>query len=598
MIHRFAYPIGLVLFASALAVAAEPHPDRLWPLDSTSSESLRHKGGSPSEAVGVHNQALVLDGASLLEVDDVAATPISSKPFSLVVWVNPYNLNRGQQMIAAKNRYALNEREWGIMIDHDEKLRLYVQQDGWRTADADAAFEPGTWHQVGLVVAEEKAELYLDGQLAGTIELTQPIAQTNAPLTFGGVDDNGRIRQTLMGALDHAMLFNRSLMPSEMAALYRPVTATHSLPEHAEPFRLWDEALPIPVAAKISTLKDVKFHVIKKWDREADGYTFLHGVGLGWHKNKLYASIGHNKGAENTVSEEAQYRVSDDEGRTWSELRVIDAGEEPGLAVSHGVFLSHANKLWAFHGAYYGKMEEVHTRAYAFDETAGKWREQGIVVRNGFWPMNQPVKMHDGNWIMPGISAGPYSNNHIFPAAVAISRGDDFTQWDYVEIPGGAGISRMWGESANIVSGKRILNVARFGGGTSALVAVSEDYGRTWTPSRTSNLPMATSKPVAGVLSTGQRFLICTTAKNNGGKRTPLTIAVTAPGEDLFHKVFVIRRSRHPNQPGESAGSLSLSYPCAIEMDGSLYVGYSNNGGRRGNLNSAELAIIPLTSLQ
>jgi hypothetical protein len=34
-----------------------------------------------------------------------------------------------------------------------------------------------------------------------------------------------------------------------------------------------------------------------------------------------------------------------------------------------------------------------------------------------------------------------------------------------------------------------------------------------------------------------------------------------------------------------------------MEYDGNLYVGYSNNGGRRGNLNSAELAVIPIKSL-
>ena len=598
MSDRIVYLLGLALFTAAVAVASEPKPDRVWPLDSVSSKQIRYKGSSPAEVAGVDDQSLVLKGKSLLEVNDSATVPNSRKPFSLVVWFNPYNLDRGQQMIVAKNRYALNQREWGIMIDSDQKLRLYVQQGGWKTAHSEATFKPGTWHQLGLVVTDDKAELWLDGKLAGAVELTQPIPQTNAPLTFGGVDDDGRIRQTMMGALDQAMLFHRPLAPSEMESLYKPVAATHPIPNFAAPFPIWDAASPLPVAAEIPTLKGVKFHVIKKWDREADGYTFLHGVGLGWHKNKLYASIGHNKGAENTVSEEAQYRVSEDQGQTWSELRVIDAGEEPDLAVSHGVFLSHAGKLWAFHGAYYGKMQKIHTRAYSLDEATGKWEPHGIVIRDGFWPMNQPEKMDDGNWIMPGISAGPYSNSKVFPAAVAISRGDDFTKWDYVEIPTGEGIDRMWGESANFVDGKRVFNIARYGGGASALVAVSEDYGRTWTPSRISNLPMATSKPVAGTLSTGQRYLICTTARNNGGRRTPLTIAVTAPGENVFHKVFVIRRSQNPGEPGESADSLSLSYPCAIEHDGHLYVGYSNNGGRRGNLNSAELAIIPIASLQ
>ena len=108
---------------------------------------------------------------------------------------------------------------------------------------------------------------------------------------------------------------------------------------------------------------------------------------------------------------------------------------------------------------------------------------------------------------------------------------------------------------------------------------------------------MTTSKPAAGILSTGHRYLVCTTAKDNGGKRTPLTIALSRPNENRFSKIFVIRRSRHDGEPGESADRLSLSYPYAMEHDGNLYVGYSNNGGRRGNLNSAELAVIPIKSL-
>jgi hypothetical protein len=383
-----------------------------------------------------------------------------------------------------------------------------------------------------------------------------------------------------------------------LTLMFFAVPLTSLQADDAAPFPLWDESQPLPTAADIPGLRDVTFHVIKKWDQKSDGYTFLHGVGLGWHKGKLYASIGHNKGVENTVSEEAQYRVSSDNGRTWSELRVIDAGDEADLAVSHGVFLSHKGKLWAFHGAYYNKMERIHTRAYSLDEHTVQWTKHGVVIRNGFWPMNQPVQMADGNWIMPGIAAGPYSNDRVFPAAVAISHGDDFTHWDYVEIPTARGIDKMWGESAIWVDEKRVFNVARYGGGAVALVAASDDYGRTWTASRVSNLPMATSKPAAGTLSTGQRYLICTMAKNNGGKRSPLTIAVSRPGENTFSRVFVIRRSRHDGQSGESAENLSLAYPCAVEHEGHLYVGYSNNGGRRGNLNSAELAIIPIKSLQ
>lgn len=373
-----------------------------------------------------------------------------------------------------------------------------------------------------------------------------------------------------------------------------PVLAVAAGPEL---FPLWDDSRPLPGAKDLPQVAGVEFHVIKQWDQPGDGYTFLHGVGLAWHKGKLYASIGHNQGRENTVTEEAQYRVSEDGGRTWSGLRVIDAGEEEDLAVSHGVFLSHDGRLWAFHGAYHGFMERIHTRAYSLDEATGRWVKHGVVLQDGFWPMNQPQRTADGHWIMAGFAGGPYAGDKVFPAAVAISRGEDFTKWAFVGIPVADTITRMWGESAVFQDGAQVFNLARHGGGAQALVAVSRDHGRTWSPSRPSNLPMATSKPAAGVLSTGQRYLVCTTTADSGGRRSPLTIAVSRPGENVFSRAYVIRHALNPGQPGESHERAALSYPCATEHGGKLYVGYSNNGGRKGNLNSAELAVIPVASL-
>ena len=155
----------------------------------------------------------------------------------------------------------------------------------------------------------------------------------------------------------------------------------------------------------------------------------------------------------------------------------------------------------------------------------------------------------------------------------------------------------MWGESSIIVDGSRVTNIARYGGKALALAAMSNDYGRTWTPSAESNLPMATSKPCSGVLSNGQRYLICSTTSDGRGRRSPLTIAVSKPGENTFSKVFVIRHAVFDEGPGESHPNAALSYPYVVEYQGKLYVGYSNNGERNGNNNSAELAVIPVASL-
>lgn len=368
---------------------------------------------------------------------------------------------------------------------------------------------------------------------------------------------------------------------------------------------LWDSSQPLDKAADLPALKDVRFAVIKPYEFNRDGYRFLHGVGLCIHGGKLYASFGHNRGGENTDTEEARFTVSPDLGRTWGEVKTIDPGEGP-VGVSHGSFLSHQGRLWAFMGAYTGIMEGIHTRAYLLDETSGIWQSKGTVVEGGFWPMQEPVPMEDGNWILAGITAGVYDGAGTHPAAVAISHGTDFTRWDLVPIPQLPGIA-MWGESTVIVDGANITSISRYGAEARALVAESADYGRTWTTMQPANLPMATSKPIAGLLSTGQRYLIGSISADGGKRRAPLTIAVSKPGEKLFSRVFVIRHALFPEGPGESHEKANLSYPYAIEHEGHLYVGYSNTGGNVGrvgegrelwNNNSAELAVIPITSLK
>jgi len=565
--------------------------DQYWSLDSPDSLELGVHG-SVSVADGIEGNSLVFDGSCLLKVKNSERLTGGESGFTLTAWVNPYRLGGEQQMIAAKNRYSLGDRQWSVMIDKDNRFRLYVYQGSWVTASSSAQPKPGHWHLIGVVVRPASAELWVNGKMAGKMELAKPIPQTKAPLTFGGAVDKGRIRQNFVGALDEIRLFDKSLNGRQMAAAYKPVTATHKIPERPEPFTLWTgSALPKTSAAEV--LQGVQFHVIKKYERKVDGYGFLHGVALAWHKGKLYASFGHNKGSENTLTEEGRYCVSEDGGKTWSTVRTVDVGiEDADLAVSHGVFLSRGETLWAFLGAFHGFRKRVHTRAYTLNEETGQWTAEGIVARDGFWPMTEPVKMDDGNWIMPGFIVGQGN-----PAAVAISAGDDLKKWKTVIVPRGVGVRNMWGESSISIDGPRVTNIARYGGKALALAASSSDYGRTWTPSAESNLPMAGSKPCSGVLSNGQRYLICSSTADGGNRRSPLTIAVSKSGENTFSKVFVIRHAVFEDGPGESDSGAALSYPYAIEYQDKLYVGYSNNGKRRGNNNSAEMAVIPIEGL-
>lgn len=385
--------------------------------------------------------------------------------------------------------------------------------------------------------------------------------------------------------------------PLRSALLLIAISATLIAQERAS-FKLdslWHPTTEMPKASDLTELQNVAFRVIKKRQPEIDGFNWLHGVALAWHDNLLFASFGINKGKENTASEEARSQTSTDGGQTWSSLTMIDDGEEADLAVSHGVFLSHAGTLWAFHGAFYRRLEKVHTRAYTYDSAAKRWQKKGVVAESGFWPMQEPHKMENGDWIMAGLKVVGGVGGLNDPAAVVISKGDDFTTWEVIEIPRQEGLG-LWGESTIDVEGSHITCISRKHE-PKALVAHSNDYGRTWSPMKPSNLLMAASKPYAGRLSNGQRYLVNTTTANSGNRRSPLTIAVSQPGEASYSKVFCIRNAVFPQGQGESHPKAALSYPYAIERAGRLYIAYSNDGGRGANRNSAELAIIPLDQL-
>lgn len=557
-----------------------------WPLDDI-NDTLTMRGTAKT-AVGVSGQSLVLDGDSLIELKDSA--DLASDSFTVSLWFNPYNLSGEQQMLAGKNRYSRNERQWSLTIEPDGKLKAHLRQDGWSTISCNESLVAGKWHFTTLVVDSGKATLFLNGKLVGEVKLPTPIAGTQAPITLGGIWDADQVRQPFTGALDELTLEPRALKAEEVAAGYRPVSAMHDMTKVVG-LLLWDVAHPLPKAAELPRVAAAEFYVIKNQQPDTDQCKFTLGVGLAWHKGNLYASYGYNKGHENTPTEEAHVKVSDDGGKTWRPTVVMDAGEGD-IAVSHGVFLSHGGSLWAFMGAFYAHEKlyhRVHARAYKLNETTGAWEPRGAIVDGGFWPMQEPQKMPDGNWIMAGFRIGEAGN---LPA-VAISKGDDFTKWDLVVIPAAPGLGNIWGESTVIVEDKRILNIARYGRKALALLSISEDHGRTWTPTAPSNLPMATSKPYAGTLSTGEPYLVCTTTADTGGARSPLTIAVGKPGESVFSKVFLIRASVFEGTPGVSDPKADFSYPYAIEHDGKLYIGYTHKSHAAN-----ELVVIPIDRLR
>jgi Concanavalin A-like lectin/glucanases superfamily len=125
-----------------------------WPLDAVDSQIAVL--GKAKVASGARDQSLVLDGQSVIELKDSAALN-GDGGFTFSVWFNPYALSAGQQVIAGKNRYSRNERQWTLTVEPDGKLKAYVQQGGWATITSTEALQAGHWHRSTLTVSAGKA---------------------------------------------------------------------------------------------------------------------------------------------------------------------------------------------------------------------------------------------------------------------------------------------------------------------------------------------------------------------------------------------------------------------------------------------------------
>ena len=349
-------------------------------------------------------------------------------------------------------------------------------------------------------------------------------------------------------------------------------------------YNIWKSEAVLPKVSELTKLKAERI-TIKPFEPETDGYIFLHGVALAKFKGKLYCAWAHNKVQENSGDEEVNYAVSNDNGKTWSGCITGNMNPEKGIAVSHGVFLTQGESMYFFAPQFIGQLgaEMMRMGAYVFDESEDKFRYLGVVLDERFWPMCEPILLENGNYIIPGIYVASDYWSPDNTAAVAISHGADIMHWDMVKVKPAAGV-KVWGECTLTVDGSHCQMYCReHSEKFVALYAESFDFGTTWSELDISDLPMIESKPYAGTLSTGQRYLICSCAKGIK-ERNPLTIALAEKGEEQFSKIYTIE------------SSAILSYPYAIETDGKLYVAYSSTT-EGYNRNSAELSIIDIANL-
>ena len=326
--------------------------------------------------------------------------------------------------------------------------------------------------------------------------------------------------------------------------------------------------------------------------------TFLIGCAIAEHKGTLYASwaTGPEGIKENGPLEHVKIKKSQDKGLTWQNEMILAPVVDGLFNHSHGSFWSVNDTLNFFSASFTG-----HTRGYAdgqrifstelktdrfyLEENTQTWVSKGSVIPN-FFPMDEPRKLPNGNYIMSGIDKN-------LKVRVALSHGKNAGQWKTIAVP--QDFVKGYPEPSTLVLGDKIFliirNYSRPDDSDHFCISVSNDYGESWTPVELTNFLATKSKPYCGVLSNGMHYLV-----SNLDNRKWICLSIGKKGESGFSKVFRIRPGEPPYPAYFSGGGSSVNqqwaYPYCIEYENKLYIIYHQNKL------DAELTIIPVQTLE
>ncbi len=350
-----------------------------------------------------------------------------------------------------------------------------------------------------------------------------------------------------------------------------PSSTTTSTPDDGATKILWDPQHDFPDPADLSAPAGIAHKVIEPGKGP---YLFLHEPALVLHGDCMFAAWNHSPLSESQPGTVVRWIRSEDGFGHWSppvEMAPPLTGET--TIWESAQLLSAGGRLWAFVGQVRPQPRDSSNSGgamvvFRFDEQSATWSQLGRV--EGFHPLNPPQRSSGGNWLM----GGQFNLNR---SRIAISRGDDLTRWNVVEIPSTPEHNIHYAETSLIVNGGDVTALVRNEGPT-LLTSKSRDGGRTWQPLGPSNLPASSSKTCAGTFSTDQRYLVLSMRPTSPQMRPRdvLAMAVSPPGGEYFTRIVAIRADTPPDpQVAQYPKGRGWAYPSVLEHAGRVYVAYS-----------------------
>ncbi len=167
--------------------------------------------GTPSYITGVAGMALSLNGVDdYVNCGDNASFDITEQ-ITLSAWVNTSDSGNGQH-----NPFVTKgDQSYAIKHASGNSMEFFIYDGTWQTLSSpvDDSFN-GAWHHVAGTFDGNQLRLYVDGNLADSMDHTGAIATTTYPVNIGRNSQN--VDRFYEGAIDEVRIYNRALSEGEI----------------------------------------------------------------------------------------------------------------------------------------------------------------------------------------------------------------------------------------------------------------------------------------------------------------------------------------------------------------------------------------------
>ncbi len=186
-----------------------------WPGDGNANDFLGRANGTYS---GGYTTGIV--GQAFTSVSVAISNSPSLNPtngITIEAWVLTSGGGGGNSFYVVSKDGDTANRQYILSIGPYGRFRAHIGVPALVYFDGQTVVQPNTWYHVAMTYDRVALNLYVNGNLDGTIGATGPILVTPEPVRLGG---GSPYTPYYSGIIDEASLYDRALSASEIQAIY------------------------------------------------------------------------------------------------------------------------------------------------------------------------------------------------------------------------------------------------------------------------------------------------------------------------------------------------------------------------------------------